>query len=499
MARRTKVVCTIGPASCSREGIRALIESGMNIARLNFSHGDHAEHGERCALVREVAEELGVSVAVMMDLQGPKIRTGDLVDGVHIPLVAGNQIILTSEPVLGTPEKISVSYQQLPYDVKVGDRILLADGTLELRAESVSPPEVHCEIIRGGILGEHKGINLPGVVIQEPSLTAKDREDLAFGLTLGVDYVALSFVRSPDDVRELKALIAASGVYTGVIAKIERPEALERFEEIVALCDGIMVARGDLGVEVPFEEVPIIQKRLIHICNEFGVPVITATQMLESMVTIARATRAEVTDVANAIFDGTDAVMLSAETASGDYPREACRVMAAIAETTDREMASKPPAERWIRLRTSDLRDKSRKRIGAGHLDSYADAIGQAAARMADALAIKRIVCFTKSGYTAAAIARYRPLAPITVITYSEATRRHCALLWGVTAITTEPVDRLDEMMERVETLLLETGMAELGDKVIIVAGAPITVSRRTNLLQLHTLGDLPLTPQEIG
>lgn len=490
--RRTKIVCTIGPASCSEEGIEQLIEAGMNVARLNFSHGTHEEHAERYHRIRQTADRLGRNVAIMMDLQGPKIRTGNLVDGQAIILEPGKPFILSTALETGDAAGVGVSYEKLPQDVRAGDRILLADGTLELLVEQVAPPEVHCVVVRGGLLGEHKGINLPGVVIQEPSLTAKDREDLAFGLAIGVDYVALSFVRSPEDLKGIKAIIAESGQTTGVVAKIERPEALDQFDAIVALSDAVMVARGDLGVEVPFQDVPVIQKRLIHTCNEFGVPVITATQMLESMVTLPRPTRAEVTDVANAIFDGSDAVMLSAETAAGAYPIEACRVMAEIATRTDEEMASKPPAERWTRLRTSDLREKTRQRIGAGHRESYADAIGQAVARMADALHIKRIVCFTSTGFTATAIARYRPITPITVITYTESTRRRCAMLWGVSALVTEQVYHLDEMVECVEAQLTGHGMADWGDKVIIVAGAPLTTSRRTNLLQLHTLGDLP-------
>ncbi|MBI2421667.1 MAG: pyruvate kinase [Candidatus Hydrogenedentes bacterium] len=488
MRRRTKIVCTIGPASSSDEGISNLIQAGMNVARLNFSHGSHAHHRKVYERIRRIAGELNANAAILMDLQGPKIRTGPVAEGALIPLEEGKKISITTESFQGTKQKVSTSYKNMPQDVSVGDRILIADGTLELRVDAVAPPEVHCTIIRGGMLGSHKGINLPGVNIAEPCLTRKDRKDLEFGLDLGVDYVALSFVRTPQDIDELRAIINAHSHHPGIVAKIERPEALEHFEEIVIRSDAVMVARGDLGVEVDFEELPVIQKRLIRRCNDLGVPVITATQMLESMVNHSRPTRAEVTDVANAIMDGTDAVMLSGETAAGEFPIDACAVMAKIAFKTDSDLADNPSQEKWTRLRSTEL--QSRRQSLRVSMNSYADAIGQAVCRMAETLQIQRIVCFTTTGYTAAAIARYRPSCRITAITNTESTRRRCALIWGVNSITTTDFHEIDGLVQRVEELLLENGLAQQGETIIIVAGAPMVVGGRTNLLKLHTIGE---------
>lgn len=485
--RRTKIVCTIGPASGTPERIRHLIQAGMNVARLNFSHGTYEYHEEIFRLVRTASAELRQNVAILMDLQGPKIRTGRLRNAELVKLEDGQDIIVTTEEILGDNTIISTSYEHLPQDVKPGDRILMADGTLELQVRRVEPPRIHCKVVTGGYLGQHKGINLPGVDIAAEALTPKDEEDLQFAMKLGADYVALSFVRTPDDIRKIRGIIDEAGASTGVVAKIERPEALDHIDEILYLSDAVMIARGDLGVEVDFEEVPVIQKRLIHKCNEFGVPVITATQMLESMISHPRPTRAEVTDVANAIYDGTDAVMLSGETAAGEYPIEACAVMAKIAFRTDEEMAYSPPAERFVTLRTSDVMRHTTPVSGD---KTFADAVGQAVCRMASALRIPRIVCFTSSGYTASAIARYRPRTRITAITPSEITQRRCALMWGVTALKTEDIEDVDEMVKRVEWLLVENRMSKKGDTIIIVAGTPLAAAGRTNLLKIHTIGE---------
>lgn len=490
MKRRTKIVCTIGPASSSEEQLALLMDAGMNVARLNFSHGSHEHH--RCVYdtIRRVAAEKGANVAVLMDLQGPKIRTGKLAGGTPIELVEGREIVITTEEIEGTQELISTTYANLPHDVSPGDRILMADGTLELRVSRVELPRTVCEVVRGGRLGEHKGINLPGVHVKEPCLTAKDREDLAFGLELGVDFVALSFVRSPDDIVELRQILRAAGSRARIVAKIERPEALERFEEICALTDAVMVARGDLGVEVDFADVPFIQKHLIEVCNDMGVPVITATQMLESMVSHSLPTRAEVTDVASAIADGTDAVMLSGETAAGDYPVAACAVMAKIAFRTDQHMAESPPVARMMRLRTTDLhRANPRRPQHAPEQNFYADAIGQAVCRMTASLDVRRIICFTTTGYTAAACARYRPPAPITAITNSPVTQRRCALIWGVSALVVEHLDDFDKMTAKAEAMLLESGVVHAGDTVVLVAGLPFVEAGTTNLLKLHVIG----------
>ncbi|MBI1321510.1 MAG: pyruvate kinase [Candidatus Hydrogenedens sp.] len=489
MRRRTKIVCTIGPASNTPERMDLLLRAGMNVARLNFSHGAYEMHERNYHNLRAAAERQGVNLAILQDLQGPKIRTGKLQDGAHVLLEDGEELTITTDEIVGSARKISTSYKNLPYDVAVNDSILLADGTLELRVCKVSPPDVVCEIVRGGMLGEHKGINLPGVKIAEPSLTGKDREDLAFGLKLGVDFVALSFVRAPEEVIELRQLIQQAGSHAGVVAKIERPEALERFDEILPHCDAVMVARGDLGVEVDYAEVPFIQKRLIGACNELGVPVITATQMLESMVDHARPTRAEVSDVSSACLDGTDAVMLSAETAAGAHPIDACAVMARIAYRTDEALSEAPPAERMMRLRTSDLYRSARQRPSyAPQQNVHADAIGQAVCRMATSLDARRIICFTTTGYTAAAIARYRPPVRISAFTNSVETQRRCALLWGVNAMVIEHFDDIEVMMKRAEEVLLSKGLAEPGDTVIFVAGTPFVKGGKTNLLKLHTI-----------
>jgi len=489
MRRHTKIVCTIGPASSSAEMIERLIEAGMNVARLNFSHGTHKTHGEQLRIIREVAARKGANVAVLMDLQGPKIRTGNLVEPHFVTLQPHTPFTITSEKIIGDATRVSTSYRKLPDEVKAGDRIMMADGTIELRVVDVRPPEIHCEVIRGGILGERKGINLPGVHITEPSLTAKDRKDLDFIISAKADFVALSFVRSPQDIMRLRAILKKADSEIGIVAKIERPEALDHFDEIAALSDAVMVARGDLGVEVDFEEVPSIQKRLIRTCNELGVPVITATQMLESMVEDDQPTRAEVTDVANAIYDGTDAVMLSGETASGKHPIQACAVMHRVALRTDMELHKGASDRRVIQLRQAELQTRRRGLAGV-HINSYADAIGQAVFRMSISLDVSRIVCFTTTGYTAGAIARYRPKVRITAFTNKETTCRKCALLWGVTALLTRDFDEIDGLVAEVEEKLIRYQAAEVGDTILIVAGTPLAAGGRTNLLKLHTIGD---------
>ena len=490
MKRRTKIVCTIGPATESEERINLLIDAGMNVARLNFSHGKHEHHRAVYDLIRRVAEEKGVNVGILMDLQGPKIRTGNNEGGGFVELIDGDELTITTESVLGTSNRICTTYSHLPYDVSVSDRILMADGTIELRVCRVAPPEVVCEVVRGGRLGEHKGINLPGVKIAEPSLTQKDREDLAFGLSLGVDFVALSFVRSAEDIAELRTLINEAGSKAFIVAKIERPEALDCFEAICAETDVVMVARGDLGVEVDFADVPFIQKRLIATCNDLGVPVITATQMLESMVSHSLPTRAEVTDVATAITDGSDAVMLSGETAAGDFPIASCAVMAKIAFRSDQAMLESPPAQRMLRLRTADLRDGLSPRHSSAPVHNfYAEAIGQAVCRMSASLDVRRIICFTTTGYTAAACARFRPPVRITAITSNKVALRRCSILWGVNALLAEHFDDFDRMTRQSEQILLEKGLVSTGDTVLLVAGLPFVQAGTTNLLKLHVIG----------
>ncbi|GMW03548.1 MAG: pyruvate kinase [Candidatus Hydrogenedentota bacterium] len=477
--RRTKIVCTIGPRSKHPDMLRKLIENGMNVARLNFSHGAQDDHRETYQVIRRLAAELGKNVAILMDLQGPKIRTGKLHGGEPVLLVEGAPIVVTTEAIAGTVDRVSTTYQHLPNDVKSGDRILIADGTLELLVEKVAGSEVSCVVVRGGLLGQNKGINLPGVAVSTPSLTAKDIEDLEFGIGLGVDFVALSFVRRPEDIVDIKKRIALLEADTPVVAKIERPEALECFDRILDVTDAVMVARGDLGVEVALQRVPQIQKTLIRMCNERGIPVITATQMLESMIANSRPTRAEAADVANAIYDGTDAVMLSGETAAGDYPIEAVRVMHDIALNTDAAIACEPIDRQAMRLRANPK-----------HRPSFRDAICQAAIRMSQVVNVQRFVVLTQSGYTAEGLARYRPKTPIVAITLCESTRRRCALIWGVDAIVCESISSMQEMYSVINELLVEEDLVHLDEDIAIVAGFPLRIPGRTNVLMMHTVGD---------
>ncbi|HEO72240.1 MAG TPA: pyruvate kinase [Candidatus Hydrogenedentes bacterium] len=478
--RRTRIVCTLGPSSNTPEIVRQLILNGLDVARLNFSHGTHDDHRALFAMLRSVAEELERNVAILMDLQGPRIRTGLLKGGGPVELVDGERLCLTARDVPGDAGCVSTTYSKLPHDVAAGDRILIADGTMELRVEEVAPPDVHCLIVRGGLLGQHKGMNLPGVAVSAPAMSHKDIQDLALALQLGADYVALSFVRQAEDVRDVKRRIAEAGSPARVVAKIERPEALTHFDAILEQTDAVMIARGDLGVETDLDNVPQVQKDLIRRCNACGTPVITATQMLESMVNHRRPTRAEVTDVANAIYDGADAVMLSGETAAGRFPIAAVSTMADIAAKADQAIAEAAPQPMVT--------------VTSGHScaweGAFSHAIGHAVRDMIGPLDVKRIVCFTMSGFTAAAIARYRPTVPITAITLSEATQRRCALFWGVEAIRAAEVTNTDDMVAMVDDILLRNHFAKIGDTIVIVAGTPLAVGGRTNLLKLHTLGE---------
>lgn len=479
--RRTKIVCTIGPSTNSPEMIRALIDAGMDVARLNFSHGTHESHGKTCEMLREVANEAGKALGIMMDLQGPKIRTGELKGGEPVLLTAGEALCVTTREVEGDATIVSTTYDHLPKDVQVGDHIFLSDGTIDLQVERIDGPDVFCTVIQGGFLGAHMGINLPGVAVSAASLTEKDLADLEFGMGLDIDFVALSFVRTKDDVLELRDRLVDAGKPLAIVAKIERPEALDNFAGILEATDVVMLARGDLGVEVPLNEVPQIQKDLISKCNDVGVPVITATQMLESMRSCVRPTRAEVTDVANAVYDGTDALMLSGETASGQYPVESVQFMDKIAQETDTALATTPTYNRIVRMRQSGVRE------GRG---SYGDTIGQAACRASEAIHANRIVCFTKLGATAALIARYRPTVPITAITLSEGARNRCSLIWGVEALRAIEACNTDELDRIVDEMLLQNNLAEPGDTIIIAGGVPLAIRTRTNMMKLHTVSE---------
>ncbi|HSB69408.1 MAG TPA: pyruvate kinase [Candidatus Methylomirabilis sp.] len=471
--RRTKIVCTIGPASCSPEMIGQLIEAGMNVARLNFSHGAREGHAQVIASLRQASARRHTPVAILQDLQGPKIRLGTFRGG-RASLSAGGEFVITIRPVEGTAAQASTTYDRLSRDVKPGDRLLLADGLIELRALECTEDAVRCRVVVGGEVGDHKGINVPGVAVSARSMTAKDREDLRFGIEHGVDAIAISFVRGPADVREAKQAIAEAGADTPVIAKLEKPEAIQHLGEILDVSDGVMVARGDLGVELPLEEVPLVQKDIIRRARAHAIPVITATQMLESMVGNPRPTRAEASDVANAILDGTDAVMLSAETAVGQYPVETVRVMSRIAvqtETALPQLAAGAPFER---------------------ASSFPDVISKAACRAASEVGARAIVAFTQSGFTARLLAKYRPEVPILAFSPSDVVRHRLCLHWGVVPKPIRPIRYTHEMVEEIEALLVAENAVRPGDAVVIVAGAPLGVPGTTNLIRLHRIEERP-------
>ncbi|MCX5970575.1 MAG: pyruvate kinase [Coprothermobacterota bacterium] len=469
--RRTKIVATLGPASDSEETLRGLIRGGVDVVRLNFSHGCVEEHQARLELVRRLAAEEGRAVAILQDLQGPKIRTGRLVGGGPVQLVEGASLILISQQLDGTAERVSTSYPALPDDVKPGDRILVDDGLLELRVAAVAGGEVRTEVVHGGPLGEHKGINLPGVAVSAPALGEKDLGDLALGLRMGVDYVALSFVRQAEDLRGLRRVIEAAGCDTPIIAKLEKPEALTQLEEILEACEGVMVARGDLGVELSPEAVPIAQKRIIEAANRAAKPVITATQMLESMIDHPRPTRAEASDVANAIFDGTGALMLSGETAVGRFPLETIRTMNAIACQAEGELNHW--GHRWAR---------------DSHTDQTAQAVAHAAVDLAEDLAASLIVAFTRGGATARYLAQLRPAVPILAFTPRPETYRRLALYWGVVPLCCVEVRGLEEMLAEVEQRVLGGGYAQPGQRIVLTGGLPVGSAAATNFLRVHTL-----------
>jgi len=472
--RRTKIVCTIGPATADEDHIEQLIQAGMNVARLNFSHDTQEGHAKTIEMVRNISARLNIPVAILQDLQGPKIRVGSLQDGQPVKLVEGADLTITTRPISGTAEVISTTYQNLAQDVKPGDRILLDDGLLELRVISFSATDIHCVVVHGGDLKEHKGINLPGVAVSAPALTEKDQKDLRFGIEHGVDYVALSFVRKPEDVLEAKELIKqllheqGSREKTLLIAKLEKPEAIDNLEAILNVVDGVMVARGDLGVEMAAEKVPLLQKRIIGRCNDLGLPVITATQMLESMITNPRPTRAEVNDVANAVLDGTDAVMLSAETATGKYPIEAVKMMKQIClETEAGYSTAKPPRNQR---------------------PTQEQAVSHAARALAEETSVRAIVSFTRSGTSAQLISKDRPRTPILAYTPSAKVYRQLALWWGVWSHTVALAGNTEALITEVEELLKEQYAFQRGEHIVIMGGMPLAAENRTNFVKLHRI-----------
>ncbi|HEY0971821.1 MAG TPA: pyruvate kinase [Gemmatimonadales bacterium] len=462
---RTKIVCTLGPASSSREVIRDLMEAGLNVARINFSHGTHEQHARTIALVRMVARELDRPVSILGDLQGPRIRIGDLPE--PLMLRQGQDISLCHEGEDG-PDDVPVTYP-LHEDVHEGDRILVNDGLIELVVVEVRSPRVIARVVHGGQMGSHKGMNLPGVQVSAPSITEKDHADVAFAVEQGLDYLALSFVRRAEDIASLREMIPR---HLLIVAKIEKDSALDNIEEILRATDAVMVARGDLGVELPFEQVPYAQKRIIHLATRYGRPVITATQMLESMVTHPRPTRAEASDVANAIIDGTDAVMLSAETAAGAFPRLAVQAMRRIIV----EIESHPIP--W-------LRDERRATGGAATTEETIAAATAAAVQM---IAPPLVVVFTKSGFSARVVAARRPGVPILVVTDVERTYRQMALVWGVVPLLVKPCDNYEDMWELAHQEMIRRGLAVRGDRVIVTAGYPFDVPGTTNFMKVELI-----------
>jgi pyruvate kinase len=472
--RNTKIVATLGPATDSPESLRRLFDAGVNVFRLNASHSDWEQHYVRMAAVRKTAEELGVHVAILLDLQGPKIRLGEFAGG-SCELQTGASFTITSKPVMGCSREAYCTYQPLPSEVKPGDRVLLNDGAVELEALSGDATSVQFRVVSGGPLGNHKGVNLPGVKLSTPALTEKDAEDLERGLEADVDFVALSFVRNANDVYQLRRRLEERESRAMLIAKIEKPEGWENIEGVLDASDGVMVARGDLGVEMPLEKVPFIQKRMIELARQKGKFVITATQMLESMIENARPTRAEVSDVANAICDGTDAVMLSAETSVGHNPGLVAQTMASIASETENWLRPKGFPDPLPRVTPSN-----------------AEIVSEAAYHAARSASVAAIVVFTTSGTTARLISRYRPPVPIYAFTQSPAVARQLAVSYGVHPIIAPVVSTTERMLLQMEEVIVDRGLLQPGDNVVIVAGQPIGQIASTNLMKLHRLERVP-------
>ncbi|MCQ8771555.1 pyruvate kinase [Streptomyces telluris] len=471
--RRAKIVCTLGPATDSYEQIKALVDAGMDVARFNLSHGTYADHEARYQRVRKAAEEAGRSVGILADLQGPKIRLGRFHEG-PVLLERGDEFTITVEPVEGDRHTCGTTYDGLATDVTKGERILVDDGRVTLEVTEVDGPRVRTIVIEGGMVSDHKGLNLPGVAVSVPALSEKDVEDLRWALGIGADIIALSFVRSADDIVDVHRVMDEEGRRLPVIAKIEKPQAVENLDGIVAAFDGIMVARGDLGVEMPLETVPIVQKRAIKLARRNAKPVIVATQMLDSMIDASRPTRAEASDVANAVIDGTDAVMLSGETSVGKYPVETVKTMGRIVIAAEEDLLAKglPP-----------LTERSKPRTQGG-------SVARAAAEMGDFLEAKFLVAFTQSGDTVRRLSRYRSPIPLLAFTPEPATAAQLSLTWGVETFLGPMVQTTDEMVDQVDEYLLRIGRCRRGDRVIITAGSPPATPGTTNMVRVHHIGE---------
>lgn len=479
--KKTKMVCTLGPASDSKEILTKMIQGGLNVARLNFSHGSHEEHAGRIQRIKEVRKELNIPVALMLDTKGPEIRTGDLKEG-KVTLETGKKIVLTSEQIEGDADRVSVSYEGLPDDLSVGNKILIDDGLIELNVDRIDGTEIYCSIDNGGVLGSKKSVNIPNVEINLPGLTPKDESDLIFGIKQKVDFVAASFVRKPQDVIAIRKVLENNGGGNiQIISKIENREGVEKIDRILAVSDGIMVARGDLGVEIPAEEVPLVQKSIIKKCNLLGKPVITATQMLDSMIRNPRPTRAEVGDVANAVFDGTDAVMLSGETAAGAYPVQAVETMANIVEKTER-------SEEYI----------NRQKPEHGEL-TITNAVSEAAVQIAANLDATAIIAATSSGHTPRMLSKYRPECTILAVSDKVSTVRRLTLSWGVYCMYMTELRDTDSMVHDSVQAAVELGVVKIGDLAVVAAGVPLGVQGNTNMIKVHTVGNAIMSGIGIG
>ncbi len=472
--KKTKIVCTIGPACEAEETLRDMISAGMNVARLNFSHGDYAEHEPKISMIKKVREALDLPVAILLDTKGPEIRTGDFKEGEAF-LTEGQEFILTIRDIPGDNSICSISYKGLVDDVKVGDTILIDDGLVELKVSGVTGGEdIRCIVENNGVVKNHKGINVPGVHINMPPITEKDKADIAFGVENDIDFIAASFVRKAEDVAAIREVLKENGAeHIQIISKIENREGVNNIDEIIDISDGIMVARGDLGVEVPAEELPLLQKQIIKKCNKVGKPVITATQMLDSMIRNPRPTRAEVTDVANAILDGTDAIMLSGETAAGKYPVESVATMSRIAKRTEDTID-------YFKL----LADHKNERDSA-----VTDAISHATCNIAMSLGASAILTGTASGYTARMVSKFRPKQSIVATTTDARVQRHLCLSWGVYSILLATVESTDDLINKTVSKALEHGRVKEGDPVVITAGIPVGVGGTTNLIKAHVVG----------
>ena len=479
MQRKTRIICTLGPSTDSLDVLQAMLRSGMNVARLNFSHGSYEEHAQRIALLRKAEKETGIDAALMLDTAGPEIRTGSVAGG-QVTLRDGDLFSLTTAAAEGDHTQVSISYSELPALVSPGQPILIDDGLIRLEALSIAAGEIRCKVIFGGILTNRRGVNVPGVDLPFPVLTEKDKEDLRFGVEQGVDIVAASFVRNAQDIRSIRARIDELGGKQFIVAKIESLQGVAQLDEILQLTDGIMVARGDLGVEVAVEELPMLQKRMIDRCNRAGKPVITATQMLDSMMRNPRPTRAEASDVANAILDGTDAIMLSGETAAGLHPVEAVVTMAKIAQQTEASPLWHRQYHHSFGVIDGD----------AGIVDPVSESVARAACMLAERIEAKAILTATESGFTARQISRFRPGAPIIATTPSETVRRQLMLSWGVIPVVVSQHNNTDELMVAAMEAACREGWVSTGDLVVITAGVPVWTTGSTNLIKALKVGD---------